>query len=379
MKYSNCAALCVVTLALAASASSAEDHTTAQHVDKRAFRLELLESVGGAPIESATGVNDAGQVAGGIGVDWNGVSGRTVVWRDGSVTEIPAPPNTVFFGSAISRTGEVAGTLISQSRDEHAAIWSNARITDLDDSRQVYASRVTGVNAKGQVVGWTCCNGNPTATLWDRGTVVDLGALLKKEGYSEAHAINDAGQIVGQIDERAKTKAGAKLLGTYAVLWQGTTATLLPTLAGTNASANGINDRGQIVGVSTIRGRGGRALDFAAHGTLWTDNGVIDLGGFPGFERTSAQAINNAGEIVGSADNRQFSAGLFDPDDHHAVYWDGTKRIVDLNHYLPKSLSGAGWVLTEAVSINNVGAIVGNAYNRQTGARRAFLLRPTKP
>jgi uncharacterized membrane protein len=61
-----------------------------------------------------------------------------------------------------------------------------------------------------------------------------------------------AGRIVGRFDQLAKTKAGRKILGSYAVLWQAATVKVLPTIGGKNSSADGINNRGQIVGRSNI-------------------------------------------------------------------------------------------------------------------------------
>lgn len=45
--------------------------------------------------------------------------------------------------------------------------------------------------------------------------------------------------------------------------------------------------------------------------------------------------------------------------------------MLDLNDLIPP---GAGWVLTDAIDINNDGQIVGNGY--LDGAVRAFLLMP---
>jgi probable HAF family extracellular repeat protein len=216
--------------------------------------------------------------------------------------------------------------------------------------------------------------------LWDNGAVVDLGASIEKEGYSEAHAINDNGSIVGRFDELARTKSGRKILGSHAFVWQANTVRMLPTIGGRNASADGINNRGQIVGWSNIKTSTGYAFISAAHATLWDGNGAIDLGGLSGFTRTTAVAINSAGQIVGSADNPPVGpVGSLDTGDHHALYWDAKKRMVDLNQYLPSRLSEAGWVLIEANGINDTGVIVGSAYNAQTGLGTLFVLKPAKP
>jgi hypothetical protein len=47
---------------------------------------------------------------------------------------------------------------------------------------------------------------------------------------------------------------------------------------------------------------------------------------------------------------------------------------LDLNSFLDKDTVKAGWILYDALGINNNGWIVGNARNSITGAQRAFLL-----
>src|SRR5207302_4587432 len=93
-------------------------------------------------------------------------------------------------------------------------------------------------------------------------------------------------QIVGQ----ASTLSGDK----HAFLYENGIMTDLGTLPGdTSSSAAAINDRGQIVGTSGFPGE---------HAFLF-DNGVmIGLPTLPGGHFSGALGINNHGEIVGSSD-----------------------------------------------------------------------------
>ena len=102
---------------------------------------------------------------------------------------------------------------------------------------------------------------------------------------SSATGINKHGQIVGQ----ASTLSGDK----HAFLYENGIMTDLGTLPGdTSSSAAAINDRGQIVGTSGFPGE---------HAFLF-DNGVmIDLGTLPGGTSSGATAINNHGQVVGSS------------------------------------------------------------------------------
>ncbi len=69
----------------------------------------------------------------------------------------------------------------------------------------------------------------------------------------------------------------------------------LGTLPGGNfSSANGINDRGQVVGSSSIG-------VFQTHAFLFEDGVMVDLGTLPGGSFSGASGINNRGQIVGSS------------------------------------------------------------------------------
>jgi len=79
----------------------------------------------------------------------------------------------------------------------------------------------------------------------------------------------------------------------------------LGTLPGGNISnAFGVNDHGQVVGVSNRSGS-------LTHAFLWTKNaGMKDLGTLGGIN-SSAQAINDSAQIVGQAETNHFTADAF--------------------------------------------------------------------
>ncbi len=97
-----------------------------------------------------------------------------------------------------------------------------------------------------------------------------------------ATAINASDQIVG-VDTSS----------TRAFIWQAGTTTDLGTLGGANALPLGINDTGQVIGISTLAN--GRS-----HAFLWEAGTMTDLGTLGG-ESSSAEAINNAGQVVGTS------------------------------------------------------------------------------
>jgi probable HAF family extracellular repeat protein len=84
-----------------------------------------------------------------------------------------------------------------------------------------------------------------------------------------------------------------------------------------------------------------------------------------GGSASNAFALNDLGEVVGSADNTFGAQRAF-------LYSGGV--MVDLNSLLPP---GSAWQLLEATGINDSGQIVGNGiFNGQT---HGFLLTPQAP
>jgi probable HAF family extracellular repeat protein len=180
--------------------------------------------------------------------------------------------------------------------------------------------------------------------IWFAGRMHELGSL-RVGGHTWASKVNEAGVVVGSSQAAD---------GEYhAFRFVDGEMTDLGTLGGKTSAASDINDHGYIVGRSD--GRGGM------HAFIHDDNGMHDLGALAGGS-SEAYSINNRGEVVGRS--AVPSGG------HHAfLFREG--RMLDLNDLIP---AGAGWVLTEAIDINNDGQIVGNGY--LDGAVRAFLLTP---
>jgi probable HAF family extracellular repeat protein len=112
--------------------------------------------------------------------------------------------------------------------------------------------------------------------------------------------------------------------------WSGGSIIDLGGLPGSTLSiADGVNDAGQAVGYSVVNG--------VYHATEWSGSSIIDLG--PGL----AEAINNAGQVVGSN-----NAGF-------ATEWrDGS--VIDLG--VPP-----GFLDSVALGINDAGQVVGYSFN----------------
>jgi probable HAF family extracellular repeat protein len=142
--------------------------------------------------------------------------------------------------------------------------------------------------------------GNNHAFLYSGGIMIDLGTL---PGYSSSFAagINAAGQVVGYSDTNFS-------ISYHAFLYSGGIMTDLGTLGGPFSFAGGINDAGQIVGYSATAGNPNAfpwcspACNYDAFlysGGIMTDLNSL-LPANSGWQLEFATAINNSGQIAGT-------------------------------------------------------------------------------
>ena len=186
---------------------------------------------------------------------------------------------------------------------------------------------------------------------------------LKGDVVSEGFSINDNGDEAG-YSGACGTGEGDAFVQNHAVLWRRGKPTKLPTLGGTVGNAVfGINNHGQMVGWSALRG------DKTAHAVLWQNGRVTDLGALPEDHFSVGGYINDAGQIaVTSCKNL---SAYINNKCRAAVWQDGV--MTDLNAVVrPGSslhLIGANW-------LNNRGQLVGTARDRTTGSLVPFLATP---
>src|SRR6266536_2380610 len=143
-----------------------------------------------------------------------------------------------------------------------------------------------GINRDGHVVGYSSGPNGKRAFLWTRRTGVRNLGVLPGGNYSSACDINDWDQVAG---------TSASAAGDRAVLWTNTNIRDLGRLPGDESSeASTINNNGDIVGYSKGP-RGMRAF-------LWTEaTGMQDLGVLPGGNSSRALGINDMGAVVGTS------------------------------------------------------------------------------
>ena len=187
--------------------------------------------------------------------------------------------------------GSVGGEDGGQSR---AAIWQYHALLDI--SRPEWGmSEAHDANDAGQVVGeYTSFTG--TAFLWENGVVTDLGTH-GEAGWSTASAINNAGVVAGTSS--VCTSCGRATIWDHGqIIDVGT----LPPPWDQGSKALGINDRGEVIGMS-----GGEVAGHQIrHAFIWRDGVMVDLGILrPGDDVITPLAINNRGQIIGNSSNSE--------------------------------------------------------------------------
>ena len=249
----------------------------------------------------------------------------------------------------ITNSGEIVGVSDTGRFDssgnpiDHAFVWKNGSMHDLK-TLGGNNSAAGAANNEGQAAGSSDVTGGATshAALWDHGTIIDLGTLDGPDLPSNSFSMNNRHQIAG-------ASFGAD--GTFhAVLWQDRQINDLGTLGGPNSVAFGMNDNGQIIGVSEYNDVINPIFGFAPYDPLIWDKGVItDIG--PGPEGSfggDGFDINNRGQAVGRIvvpDPVELAVG-------HAFLWDsGVMRDLGVP-------AGLGDDNSEANKLNNYGQIV---------------------
>lgn len=327
---------------------------------------------------SPAAINDQGQVTGTSGVS---AFLDTSAMKMEDVVSVPRQSDkAISRGFGINNSGAVVGDSTFGQDFSHAAVFSNGSATDLGTLIEGGSfSRANGINANGQVVGFSSqmLDGNGRAFIvstFDPSGMIDLGTL--GGAYAEAWGINDSGFVTGNSETTRALEA------THAFIWQRNTGMRdLGTLAGAFSYGTFINNKNHVAGYSTISMRNDRV-----HAFLHNGNQMIDLGSLGGSflesDNSYALGVNASDEVVGysylpspcPACEREAGGSpvIHTPPPVAFVYRDGA--MANLNDLIGKAATN--YRLDSATAINDEGQIVAIAYDNSAGAFRAVLLTP---
>ncbi|NJS12818.1 MAG: DUF3466 family protein [Microcoleus sp. CSU_2_2] len=367
------------------------------------YRYQAIDLGAIAPTGNATqanAINDQGQIVGRsqtTEVSGTGFRNQGFIWENGvfkpltstgvknggglltgeSVTQRGGGG----FTAAINDLGSIAGTSdeIAGRATDRGLLWQKGadgeyelQITDLPGVETYFfdinnQNQIAGRHIYQPSSGTTPARTRPFSV--DQGFINPLPDLGGDTGT--ANGINNKGVIVGQIDSDGLND---KTVNTAALWEKGADGkyqlTDLGNFGAEGAIARDINDAGQVIGWTA----GGTGATATSSPFLWQDGQKINLGSFGGATGQTA-GINQFGQVVGYSQDSVRQDRAF-------VWNNGT--IKDLNSLVTTnpSFNGSKVTLTRASGINNFGDI--SAYGTytytdakgatQTGTR-AYLLK----
>jgi probable HAF family extracellular repeat protein len=314
----------------------------------------------GGPNSGAVGVNEAGLISGQAEVSqadpnnenfcayFTGLQCQPFAWHRGVIKQLPTLGGNNGTVGPPNRRGQIPGM---------------AETNAIDPTCPTKAA----VNGTGpQVLQFE-------PVVWDANAVtVHQLPLPASDTVGMALWLNDRGQAVGTTGTCANTLVPPFAIGEHAVLWDknGTVHDLgnlggsaNPKVLGAGNVAFGINDKGQVTGVSVLPD------GVNSHAFLWTSGtGMLDLGTLPGDNISAGLGINDLGDIAG--------ASISGPDPltgiPKAVVWHNG-AITDLNTVVPADTS---LILLTAFMINDPGQVVGFGLDLNTFEVHGFLATP---
>lgn len=390
----------ILVSAVAGFALAREPHRNKQQSKTSAdlpthYQIFDLPSLGGTN-SRGNSINNRGWVAGYFNLAGN-QRRHAALWQDGNITDLGTlggPNSSVAWSGGASNSGLIAGISQTNMPDPLGEAWSSAAF-------------YPGATGTGYI---------NLGFAWENGIMRALPTLGGNNGF--ATSVNSRGQIAGWAETNVhdETCVPPQQLQFLPVVYGKSPMEInaLPLIAGdTSGGATGINEQGQVVGISGICDQAvGRYT--ARHAVLWDKNGqIIDLGNLGAPWWNTPTNINQRGDVVGFAgapgdpDGNFLQAFIWTPetgmqglgflpgDVHSEAYGINAKRQVvglscdadgncrafvwengvmhDLNDLKPASFTA---VLEQARDINEAGEISGRSLDPVAG-RKAFLAVPS--
>lgn len=323
------------------------------------FTVHEIPTLGGDR-STALGVNNAGQVVGSAR-NADGLF-QPILWENGVVTNLNPFPGTQGNANAINNNGEIVGFINSTpGTTQRGFYWNAGNLALLEPAsgNPNHFTEAHGINDHGQISGSAQVAGPNgfQAFIWDRDNTSPVISVPQISGtgagFSAGYYINNNGQMTGYYQSN---------LG-FEQPWRGfvyQTSNNLATDVGTLGDDNSyveawdINDHGHVVGYSDTN------LFFDTRAFILTEDGMQSLGTLPGGNFSSALGINNNDWVVGTSTNESGQPRAF-------LWRDGVME--DLNDFIDPN---SGWILERAQGVSDTGWIIG--LGQLNGEFRGFAI-----
>ena len=324
------------------------------------YSVYFLSPLGPSGDGDTLGINQAGEVVG------TNSSGQAFVYSLSAGIKIIGGTGT--YASAINDSGQIAMAV-----GGHAQIFtrSTGQLTDLGTLGGPFSFPMA-INSSGVVVGQSRdSSGQYLPFMFSGGQMFNLGSFGGSVPQCAAMGVNTSGEPVGSCwNPVGYVRAFYVSKGMK---------DFDPSHISYSSYASAINDSGVAVGGSKRIQCAPRSLNFcegpAWRATIFSPNGTIQVLGTLApsyaYANANANAINNAGDVVGTS--VATGAGY-----HGFIYTNG--KLFDLNNWSFRDTSNnplTGWVVVSADGINDYGQIVARASD-PSGTLQVVLLTPAK-
>jgi uncharacterized membrane protein len=238
------------------------------------------------------------------------------------------PGSTLSAATGLSDRGDVVGACAPSPQDSNEVgfVWRNGIMTSTGKLPGGLYSEAHAINSLGVVVGdGDTGNGRPQS--WATGPAGLINIFPNNGGNTHAIAINDSGAICGYYTKSLSGNASSW----KAAIWtpdpkdprkyRTTVLPILvgldPTSPGTTAIPQGFNQSGQAAGYASNEIIG-------QHACFWNNDAghsIVDLGVFPGDWSSLGLGMNDLGQVVGES-HPPFSSRpvMWDNDAAHTPY-----------------------------------------------------------
>jgi probable HAF family extracellular repeat protein len=317
------------------------------------YRVEDLGPVNfEGPDLQSLGIDARGTVVG-TSLRWSPGVRLGFIYEDGNVSQLGTLGGGLSDARAVNARGYAVGGSRNADGAYRATSFYKGTVTDLG-TLDGTSSWAVDVNDAGLAVGSAPVSGTSHAAAFYRGRVIDLGTL---GGNTYANGVNDRGDIVGSGQDAQGAWSGFLLAGGE--------MTVLGTIDGAQGGSGAvkINNGGTVCGSASAPAgyhaflyRNGQMTDLQALGPI-----------FPGWDSLCTD-VSDTGVAVGGSYDPYGNAVAF-------IWRNAQEGLVNLNNQIPGDSSRL-WLFW-ASGINSAGQITAYGISFQTFATEGYLLSPT--